>query len=140
MSIEQQAAEVDYVKRSESGIIRNPITLPPDKKISDAREVMAQYKIAGIPVVDNGKLVGILTNRDLRFETNMDLKIEELMTKENLITVPEDITMEQAEHILQKNRIEKLLVVDDDGKLVGLITVKDIQKKKLYPRASKDHH
>lgn len=138
MSIEDQASEVDTVKRSESGMIKNPVTLPSHKTIGDALKVMARYRISGIPVVDDGQLVGILTNRDIRFETNHDLKIKERMTSENLITAPVGTTLDEAEELLQKHKIEKLLVVDDDGKLKGLITVKDILKKRQYPRASKD--
>ena len=139
MSIEKQADEVDKVKRSESGMINKPITLTADKTISDALDIMAKYRISGIPIVDgNNKLAGILTNRDLRFEPNIDLPISEIMTKENLRTVPEGTTLEQAEKILQKFRIEKLPVVDKDGTLKGLITFKDITKKKKFPNACKD--
>ncbi|MFQ6618844.1 MAG: IMP dehydrogenase [Fidelibacterota bacterium] len=140
MTVEDQASEVDKVKRSESGIILDPITLPPDKKVRDALMIMRKYRISGIPIVKSGYLVGILTNRDLRFETDLDIPISEIMTKENLITVTEGTTLEDAELILQSNKIEKLLVVDDKGKLKGLITVKDIQKKKLFPLACKDEH
>ena len=138
MSVERQAEEVDRVKRSESGMIVDPVTIPPDKKISDALEVMRRYRISGVPVTQNGKLVGILTNRDLRFETRTDVPISEVMTKENLITVPVGTTLEQAEEILHRHRVEKLLVVDDHYMLKGLITVKDIQKKLKYPNAAKD--
>ena len=138
MSIENQASEVDTVKRSESGMIKNPVTLPSYKTIGDALKVMARYRISGIPVVDDGQLVGILTNRDIRFETNHDLKIKERMTSENLITAPVGTTLDEAEELLQKHKIEKLLVVDDEGKLKGLITVKDILKKRQYPKAAKD--
>src|SRR2546428_5387984 len=138
MSVERQAEEVDRVKRSESGMIVDPVTIPPDKKISDALEVMRRYRISGVPVTQNGKLVGILTNRDLRFETRTDVPISEVMTKENLITVPVGTTLEQAEEILHRHRVEKLLVVDDQYMLKGLITVKDIQKKLKYPNAAKD--
>src|SRR5690606_27883848 len=141
MSIEQQCEEVDKVKRSESGMIRNPITLSPDKTIGDALELMKKYRVSGIPVVEsNGKLVGILTNRDLRFEPNKRLKVTALMTKENLITAPLGTTLEKAEKILQKYKIEKLPVVDKTGKLKGLITFKDIMKKKRHPFACKDEH
>ena len=140
MSIERQAAEVDQVKRSESGMILHPITLASDRRISDALSLMKRYRISGVPIVDGGKLVGILTNRDLRFDTNASLKISERMTKENLITAPVGTTLEEAEIILQKHRIEKLLIVDDNFRLQGLITVKDIQKKKKYPHAAKDEH
>ena len=138
MSIERQAEEVDRVKRSESGMIVDPITMEPDQKISEALEVMKHFRISGVPIVKSGKLVGILTNRDLRFETRFDQPIETRMTKDKLITVPVGTTLEQAEAILHKNRVEKLLVVDDQFKLKGLITVKDIQKKLKYPNAAKD--
>src|SRR5437870_881036 len=140
MSVDRQAEEVDRVKRSESGMIVDPVTIAPDKKISDALEVMRSYRISGVPVTRNGKLVGILTNRDLRFETRTDVPISEVMTKENLITVPVGTTLEQAEEILHRHRVEKLLVVDDQYMLKGLITVKDIQKKLKYPNAAKDPH
>ena len=138
MSIEGQADEVDRVKRSESGMIVNPITMSPDQKIHEAMEVMKKYKISGLPITSNGKLVGILTNRDLRFETRLTIKISELMTKENLITVPVGTTLEEAESILHRHRVEKLPVVDSKYRLKGLITVKDIQKKIAYPNACKD--
>src|SRR5215475_8634960 len=138
MPIERQAEEVDRVKRSESGMIVDPVTIPPDKKISDALEFMRRYRISGVPVTEHGKLVGILTNRDLRFETRTDVPISEVMTKTNLITVPVGTTLEQAEEILHRHRVEKLLVVDDHYMLKGLITVKDIQKKLKYPNAAKD--
>jgi len=138
LTIEQQAGEVDKVKRSESGMIVDPITMSPDEKISDALEVMKRYRISGVPITKNKKLVGILTNRDLRFETRTDIPISKVMTKENLITVPVGTTLEQAEAILHKHRVEKLLVVDDKYVLKGLITVKDIQKKLKYPNAAKD--
>src|ERR1019366_52407 len=138
MSIDRQAEEVDRVKRSESGMIVDPITIAPDKKISDALALMQRFRISGVPVTQDGKLVGILTNRDLRFETRFDLPIADVMTKENLITVPVGTTLEDAEIILHKHRVEKLLVVDDQYILKGLITVKDIQKKLKYPNAAKD--
>src|SRR5450432_4096483 len=138
LSIEEQADEVDKVKRSESGMIMDPITLSPDHKIADALELMRRYKISGVPVTKNKRLVGILTNRDLRFETRTDIPINDVMTKENLITVPVGTTLEEAEQILHQHRVEKLLVVDDQYQLKGLITVKDIQKKLKYPNASKD--
>jgi len=140
MTPEAQAAEIDRVKRSESGMIMNPITLTPDKPIREALQVMSHYRISGIPIVRGNKLVGIITNRDLRFEENLDRPISELMTSENLITAPEGTTLEEAKVILQKHRIEKLLVVDKSGNLKGLITVKDIQKKAKYPNACKDEH
>jgi IMP dehydrogenase len=138
MSIERQAEEVDRVKRSESGMIVDPITVAPDARISHAQELMGRYRISGVPVTSNGKLVGILTNRDLRFETRSDLPIRDVMTKDNLVTVSVGTTLEDAEKILHEHRIEKLLVVDSDGVLKGLITVKDIQKKRKYPNAAKD--
>jgi len=138
MSMERQAEEVDKVKRSESGMIVDPVTIAPDKKISDALELMKRYRISGVPVTQGGKLVGILTNRDLRFETRYDLPISQVMTKEHLITVPVGTTLEEAEKILHRHRVEKLLVVDDQYTLKGLITVKDIQKKLKYPSAAKD--
>jgi IMP dehydrogenase len=138
MSVERQAEEVDRVKRSESGMIVDPITIEPKRKISDALELMKRYRISGVPVTTNGKLVGILTNRDLRFETRHDLPISQVMTKENLITVPVGTTLEDAEKILHQHRVEKLLVVDENYMLKGLITVKDIQKKLKYPNAAKD--
>jgi IMP dehydrogenase len=138
MSIARQAEEVDRVKRSESGMIVDPITIDPEKPISAALAVMTRYRISGVPVTKEGKLVGILTNRDLRFETRFDLPISEVMTKENLVTVPVGTTLEQAEAILHQHRVEKLLVVDDHYNLKGLITVKDIQKKLKYPFAAKD--
>jgi len=140
LSIENQANEIDRVKRSESGMILNPITLSPDRKISEAMELMARYHISGIPIVDGQKLIGILTNRDLRFETDLNKRASALMTKQNLVTVPVGTSLEEAEKILQKYRIEKLLVVDKDQRLKGLITVKDIQNRKRYPNASKDKH
>jgi IMP dehydrogenase len=138
MPVDRQAEEVDRVKRSESGMIVDPVTIEPERKISEALEVMRRYRISGIPVTTNGKLVGILTNRDLRFETRYDLPISEVMTKDDLITVPVGTTLEEAEKILHKHRVEKLLVVDDQFVLKGLITVKDIQKKLKYPNAAKD--
>src|SRR6202789_1905047 len=138
MTIERQAEEVDRVKRSESGMIVDPITIAPDLPISAAQALMARYRISGVPVTKDGKLVGILTNRDLRFENRADAPISEVMTKENLVTVPVGTTLEQAEAILHKHRVEKLLVVDDQYNLKGLITVKDIQKKLKYPIAAKD--
>src|SRR5207253_6361204 len=138
LNIEQQANEVDKVKRSESGMIVDPVTMSSDDKVSDALEVMRKYKISGVPVTKNGKLVGILTNRDLRFETRFDIPIDKVMTKKNLITVPVGTTLEDAEKILHEHRVEKLLVVDDKYNLKGLITVKDIQKKLKYPNAAKD--
>ena len=139
MPIDRQAEEVDKVKRSEAGMIVDPVTMRPWQLIAEALQVMEKYKISGVPVTDaNGKLVGILTNRDLRFETRFDLPISERMTKESLITVPVGTTLEQAREVLHHHRIEKLLVVDANGDLKGLITVKDIQKARRYPQAAKD--
>jgi len=138
LSPERQAAEVDKVKRSESGMITNPVSLPPDRKLSDALDLMHKYHFSASPIVDGKKLVGILTNRDLRFETNLDQLISRVMTQEKLITAPLGTQIEEAEKILQKHRIEKLPIVDDDGNLQGLITVKDIQKRMAFPQASKD--
>jgi IMP dehydrogenase len=140
LTIEQQASEVDKVKRSESGMIVDPITMSPEDRIADALEVMRRYRISGVPITKNKRLVGILTNRDLRFETRTDIPISEVMTKENLITVPVGTTLSDAEAILHQHRIEKLLVVDDHYNLKGLITVKDIQKRLKYPTAAKDAH
>ena len=138
LTIEQQANEVDKVKRSESGMIVDPVTMSPDDKVYDALEVMRKYKISGVPIAKNKKLVGILTNRDLRFETRFDIPISKVMTKNDLITVAVGTTLEEAEKILHEHRVEKLLVVDDQYNLKGLITVKDIQKKLKYPNAAKD--
>ncbi len=138
MTPEAQATEVDQVKKSESGMIVDPITMDPDQKIYEALKVMEKYRISGVPVTKNGKLVGIMTNRDLRFETNVDQPISNVMTKENLVTVPPGTTLEEAKHHLHKHRIEKLLVVDANGVLKGLITIKDIEKVRKYPHACKD--
>jgi IMP dehydrogenase len=138
LSIEAQAGEIDKVKRSESGMIVDPVTIGPEQLISDALDVMRRYRISGVPVTQGKKLVGILTNRDLRFETRSDIPVGEVMTKTDLVTVPVGTTLEEAEQILHQHRIEKLLVVNGDYELKGLITVKDIQKKLKYPNASKD--
>jgi IMP dehydrogenase len=138
LSIGEQAGEIDKVKRSESGMIVDPVTIGPDQMIADALEVMRRYKISGVPVTQGKRLVGILTNRDLRFETRTDVPVGDVMTKKNLITVPVGTTLEEAELILHEHRVEKLLVVNDQYELKGLITVKDIQKKLKYPNASKD--
>ena len=139
LSIEAQAAEVDKVKRSESGMIVEPVTLPPGALIRDALGLMARYKVSGVPITDaGGILVGILTNRDLRFETDVEQPVSALMTSRNLVTAPVGTTLEEAEEILHRHKIEKLPVVDGDGRLCGLITVKDIQKKIEYPNATKD--
>jgi IMP dehydrogenase len=134
----EQGLEVDQVKKSESGMIVDPITMHPDQKIFEALEVMNKYRISGVPITKDGKLVGIMTNRDLRFETKLDQPISNVMTKENLVTVPPGTTLEEAKYHLHKHRIEKLLVVDDKGVLKGLITIKDIEKVRKYPNACKD--
>ncbi|MBT3387823.1 MAG: IMP dehydrogenase [Desulfobacula sp.] len=138
MSIEDQAVEVDRVKKSESGMIVDPITVHPDVSISEILKIMAKYRISGIPVTEGDKLVGIVTNRDLRFETQLEKSAREVMTTENLITVREKCSLEESKIMLHKHRIEKLLVVDKDGKLKGLITIKDIEKIKKYPNSCKD--
>ena len=138
MSIDRQALEVEKVKKSESGMIVDPITIEPERKIQDVIDIMSRYKISGVPVVKGENLVGIITNRDLRFETNLDQPVESVMTKDNLVTAKMGITLEQSKAILHERRIEKLLVVDDNGKLEGLITIKDIEKIKKYPNACKD--
>jgi IMP dehydrogenase len=140
LSIEDQAQEVDKVKRSESGMITDPITLAPTASLREALEVMKRFHISGIPITENGRLVGILTNRDIRFETSVDRPISELMTHEPLVTVPVGTTLEQAREQLHRHKIEKLPVVDEHGVLKGLITMKDIQKKLLYPNAAKDEY
>ncbi len=138
MSIEEQAAQVDKVKRSEHGVITDPFYLSPENLISDAEELMSRYRISGVPITRNGKLVGILTNRDLRFETDYSRPIGEVMTSENLITAPEGTTLEDAKRILASHRIEKLPIVDSEGNLRGLITIKDIEKTSKYPNSAKD--
>ncbi|MEK7314544.1 MAG: IMP dehydrogenase, partial [Candidatus Eisenbacteria bacterium] len=139
LPIALQAAEVDKVKRSEAGMIVDPVTMRPEQRISEALELMAHFKISGVPVTDaEGRLVGILTNRDLRFESNLSRRISELMTRDDLVTVPEGTTLEEAKELLHRHKIEKLLVVDREGSLKGLITVKDIQKMIEYPGACKD--
>jgi len=140
MSIEAQADEVDKVKRSEHGVITDPFYLSPEHYVYEANELMAKYRISGVPITEGTKLVGIITNRDLRFETNHNRKIKEVMTKENLITAPEGTTLEEAKEILAKRRIEKLPIVDKSGNLKGLITIKDIEKAILYPNAAKDEN
>ena len=140
LSIENHVREVDRVKRSESGMILDPVTMSSDKTIREALDIMAHFHISGVPVVDEGKLVGILTNRDIRFETNLDLLVSERMTGNNLITVKKGTTLNEAKSVLQEHRIEKLLVVDDNGALCGLITVKDILKKENHPNAASDKH
>ena len=138
MNIDRQAEEVDRVKRSESGMIVDPVTISPELSVRDAMDIMTKYRVSGLPVTRGARLVGILTNRDLRFEKNLDQPVSAVMTKENLVTVSVGTTLEEAERLLQKHRIEKLLVVDADFNLKGLITVKDIQKKMEFPNAAKD--
>ncbi len=138
MSISSQVQEVDKVKKSESGMIIDPMIIEPEKPIREVLALMESYRISGVPVVKGGRLVGIVTNRDLRFETNLDRKVSEVMTKENLVTVPEGIGLAESKKLLHEHRIEKLLVVDDTGCLKGLITIKDIEKIKKYPNACKD--
>jgi IMP dehydrogenase len=137
---ERQALEIEKVKKSESGMILDPITIDPDQKILEVLNIMEKYRISGVPVVKSSNLVGIITNRDLRFETDLEKKVEDVMTKENLATVPVGTTLEESKALLHERRIEKLLVVDDAGKLKGLITIKDIEKIKKYPDACKDQH
>src|SRR6266850_1033352 len=139
MTIDRQAAEVDRVKRSESGMILNPITLGPDRPIRDAAQLMVRFKISGVPIVDeHGRLIGIITNRDLQFERNLDRPIKEAMTKQGLVTAPVGTTLDEAERLLAEHRIEKLPVVDAKGMLKGLITIKDIFKRRQHPMANKD--
>lgn len=138
MPIERQALEIEKVKKSESGMIIDPITIEPEKRICDVLNIMNKFRISGVPVVKGENLIGIITNRDLRFETNLDKKVEDVMTKDNLAMVPVGTTLEEAKAILHKRKIEKLLVVDDTGKLRGLITIKDIEKIKKYPNSCKD--
>jgi IMP dehydrogenase len=138
MSIKSQVLEIDKVKKSESGMIVDPITVHPDLKVHGVLELMERYRISGLPVVKGDQLVGIVTNRDLRFETDLEKPVSEVMTKENLVTVPVGISLEESKKLLHKHRIEKLLVVDDAGRLTGLITIKDLEKIKKYPNACKD--
>lgn len=138
MSIDEQCKEVDKVKRSEHGVIVDPISLGPDNLLSDADDLMNKYHISGVPVTVDGKLIGIITNRDMRFETDLDKPIKEIMTKEGLITAPENTTLPEAKRILQEHRIEKLPLVDDKGYLKGLVTIKDIEKMRKYPNSAKD--
>jgi IMP dehydrogenase len=138
MSIKSQVLEVDKVKKSESGMIIDPVTVHPDQPVHEVLKLMEEYRISGLPVTKGDQLVGIVTNRDLRFETNMEKKVSEVMTKENLVTVSEGITLEDSKKLLHKHRIEKLLVVDKNGRLTGMITIKDIEKIKKYPNACKD--
>ncbi len=138
MSVQSQAVEVDKVKKSESGMIIDPVTINPDQLVHEVLKLMEQYRISGVPVTKGDQLVGIVTNRDLRFETNLEKKVSEVMTKENLVTVSEGIDLENSKKLLHKHRIEKLLVVDDNKRLIGMITIKDIEKIKQYPNACKD--
>lgn len=138
MSIEAQVMEVEKVKKSESGMIVDPVTIHPDQKVYEVLGLMEKYHISGVPVTQGEKLVGIVTNRDLRFETDLEKKVEEVMTKENLVKVSEGISMEDSKKLLHQHRIEKLLVVDEKDRLVGMITIKDLEKIKKYPRACKD--
>ena len=138
LSIAEQASDVDKVKRSENGVIVDPFFLGPDNLVTDALALMARYKISGVPITVDGKLVGILTNRDLRFEDNFDRPIREVMTSKNLVTAPEGTTLAQAQEILKKHRIEKLPIVDGENNLKGLITIKDIEKAIQYPNSAKD--
>jgi IMP dehydrogenase len=140
MSVEAQAFEVEKVKKYESGMIMDPITLEPNRKVKDAMDLMRKYSISGVPITVKGVLVGILTNRDLRFETNIEQMVQDVMTKENLVTAVEGTTLAQAQKILQKHRIEKLPVVDKNGRLKGLITIKDIEKAQAFPNSTKDSH
>jgi IMP dehydrogenase len=141
MTVDRQAGEVDRVKRSESGLIRDPITMAPDRPLREAAAAMARFRISGVPIVDDdGRLIGIITNRDLQFERNLEQPIRDAMTKEHLITAPVGTGLDEAERILAKHRIEKLPVVDAEGRLKGLITVKDIYKRRQFPNANKDHH
>jgi IMP dehydrogenase len=140
MSVDRQAAEVDRVKRSESGMILDPITLSPAASLREAVALMNRFKISGVPIVDGGRLVGIITNRDLQFESNLDRPLKDTMTRKNLVTAPVGTTLDEAEQILGEHRIEKLPVVDEDGNLRGLITVKDIHKRREFPNANKDQH
>ena len=138
MSIGQQAEQVDMVKRSENGVITNPFFLAPGHTLAEADELMAKYRISGVPICDNGKLIGIITNRDMKFETDMSKLIDNVMTKENLVTAPEGTTLEQAKEILRRHKVEKLPIVDDQFRLKGLITIKDIEKATVYPNSARD--
>ena len=138
MSISQQAEQVDMVKRSENGVITNPFWLAPGHTLAEADELMAKFRISGVPICDNGKLIGIITNRDMKFETDMNQLIDNVMTKENLVTAPEGTTLAQAKEILRKHKVEKLPIVDKDFRLKGLITIKDIEKAEVYPNSARD--
>ena len=138
MSISQQAEQVDMVKRSENGVITNPFWLAPGHTLAEADELMAKYRISGVPICDNGKLIGIITNRDMKFETDMNQLIDNVMTKENLVTAPEGTTLAEAKEILRRHKVEKLPIVDTDLHLKGLITIKDIEKAEVYPNSARD--
>ena len=138
MSIGQQAEQVDMVKRSENGVITNPFWLAPGHTLAEADELCAKYKISGVPICDNGKLIGIITNRDMKFETDMSKLIDNVMTKENLVTAREGTTLEEAKEILRRHKVEKLPIVDDEFHLKGLITIKDIEKAEVYPNSARD--
>src|SRR5690606_23288337 len=141
MSIEEQASEVDRVKRSENGVVKDPFSLKPEEQVYKAEELMAKYRISGVPIVDeHNTLIGIITNRDLRFIHDYSVAIDEVMTKDNLITAKEGTTLKEAEAILKKHKIEKLPIVDDEFKLKGLITIKDIEKAIEYPNTARDEH
>ena len=140
MTIDEQAAEVDKVKRSEHGVIVDPFSLSPEHTLNDAEELMHKYKISGVPITEGERLVGILTNRDLKFETDYTKKIKECMTKENLVTAPVGTTLDDAKDILRRNKIEKLPIVDDNFNLKGLITIKDIEKAIQYPNSARDEN
>ena len=138
MSISQQAEQVDMVKRSENGVITNPFWLAPGHTLAEADELMAKFRISGVPICDNGKLIGIITNRDMKFETDMSQLIDNVMTKENLVTAPEGTTLAEAKEILRRHKVEKLPIVDKDLHLKGLITIKDIEKAEVYPNSARD--
>ena len=138
MSIGQQAEQVDMVKRSENGVITNPFWLAPGHTLAEADELMAKYRISGVPICDHGRLIGIITNRDMKFEVDMDQLIDNVMTKENLVTAKEGTTLEEAKQILRRHKIEKLPIVDDEFRLKGLITIKDIEKATVYPNSARD--
>ena len=138
MSIVQQAEQVDMVRRAENGVITNPFWLGPGHTLAEADELMAKFRISGVPICDNGKLIGIITNRDMKFETDMNQLIDDVMTKENLVTAPEGTTLAQAKEILRRHKIEKLPIVDKDFRLKGLITIKDIEKAEVYPNSARD--
>ena len=138
MSISQQAEQVDMVKRSENGVITNPFWLAPGHTLQEADDLMAKFRISGVPICDNGRLIGIITNRDMKFETDMTVLIDHVMTKDNLVTAPEGTTLAQAKEILRRHKIEKLPIVDEEFRLKGLITIKDIEKAEVYPNSARD--